>query len=481
MKKALILLLLLLSLPFIAFADESDERIWYYTDAGDYNVQKVNLGIPIIYPLQYKAVWAAGTSVDNVNDPIKGGTYKSKVNVLGNVGVAYTDHQIKITVTADRSFVSQSDPTKYRDFCIAVKPKLRYGNTDYEYCWVDGPERTGSWKDPEAYVPTTKNGPVVLYTPQLKTHHEGAADTLFYAANAIGKRVESVSYTKDASHPNTASRFYCDMVLCMDQLTEEDEAHLATGSDYFATVNINAECTELGCSNPNHYLNYTIVLRAYYGDDSLSGRTVFMFVKPEAEATNINIADVIKTQNQLKSGFDFTSSADIVRVASQKIAEFELFTLPRATDFKTKLTVLVTASPSIAKKDTTSTELFYLKHVSEDIRIPFKVVIKSRNAESPNPNSVFDGSSPNYKLYLGEKDQKTALDRQGTKEYNSLSYTGDVYVVLKDEATGIIKESINGATVVYTDVTISEYLDEQTHTGLSGLYTSDIYYHIFLD
>ena len=72
MKKALILLLLLLSLPFIAFAAESDERIWYYTDAGDYNVQKVNLGIPIIYPLQYKAVWESGTSVDNVNDPIKG-------------------------------------------------------------------------------------------------------------------------------------------------------------------------------------------------------------------------------------------------------------------------------------------------------------------------------------------------------------------------------------------------------------------------
>ncbi len=481
MKRALILLTLLFSLPFLAFAAESDERVWFFSDSSGNNFQSVNLGLPIIYPLHYKAIWATGTAVDDTADPNNGGTYKSKVNVLGNVGCAYTDHQIIITISTDGRFVSQSDPTKYRDYYIQVKPKLRYGNNDYEYCWEDGPNRTGAPVDSEELVHNTKNGPVVLYTPQMKTHHEGAADTLFYAANASGKLVKSVSYTYDSAvFKNTASRFYCDLVIGMDQLTDEDEAHLATGSDYFSTININATCAEPGCSNPNHYLSFSMVIRGYYEKDKNSGRTVFMFVKPEADATNMDIESVITTQNQLKSGFDFTSTDDIVRVASQKIAELELFTLPRSTDFKTKITVLVTAGSSVANSNTTTNELFYLRHINEDIRIPFKVVIKSRNAQSNNPNSVFDGTSPSCKLNLGSADQKTTLDRQGA-ELNSLNYAGDVYVVLKDQATGIIKESVNGATVVYTDVTISDYLEDQSHTGLSGLYSSNIYYHIFLD
>ncbi|MBR6085852.1 MAG: hypothetical protein IKP61_09615, partial [Spirochaetales bacterium] len=192
MKRVVLLLIIGLTLlAFVSAAESTEERIWFYLDTGSNNIQKVNLTTPVIYPAKYKATWSSNGS----NDPDKG-TYVAKINVMGNIGCAYTDHQIVFTVSCDNRFVSQSDPSKYRKCYVVVKPKIRFRNNDYEYCCIDSNIATpGIFPEPvnipvslDDYCPNTKNGSVVIHSPQLVVHHDdNEPNTYYYPSNPTGE------------------------------------------------------------------------------------------------------------------------------------------------------------------------------------------------------------------------------------------------------------------------------------------------------
>ena len=492
MKKAIILLLYVsIVLAFAFGAESTEERIWFYLDTGSYNIQKVNLKTPVIYPAKYKCYWT-----DNSTNDSDKGTYDKYINVMGNIGCAYTDHQIVFSISSDNRFVSQSDPSKYRDFYVVVKPKIRYKSKDYEYCCIDSIITTpGTFPTPintpvslEDYCPNTKNGNTAqIYSPQLVVHHgENEPDTYYYPSNATGDNnrfVFSGSYDPSSYPNNKPDRFYCDLLLVLDPLVDETNGidqtlHLAEGSDYFATIYISADCNVPDCSNPMHHMSYSYVIRGYYSNkDNLAGRTFFTFVTQEAQAANLDIEAIIDAQNSINSGFDFDTDNDVKTVITPgaKISEIEIMTVPRGTDYKTKASVFITATSSMDSTTTSSPETFYLRHTDSDIRIPFKVVVKNLKN---NELQVFDGSAPGTKINLANN-QSVVVDRANNK-YNSVKYNGEVYIVIKDEATGRITEQVNGNTVVYPTVKISEFLDND-NLGLNGLYTSYVYYHIFLD
>lgn len=493
MKRVILFLIFGLTLLAFAFGAEStEERIWFYLDTGQNNIQKVNLTTPVISPAKYRAVWTS----DGSDDPVAG-TYVAKINVMGNIGCAYTDHQIEFTVSCDNRFVSQTDPTKYRSCYVVVKPKIRFRSTDYEYCCIDNiintpgdfPDQINTPTNLDDYCPNTKFGDVTIYSPQLVVHHDGSADTYYYPSNPTGdggKYVFSGSYDPNSYPNNKPDRFYCDLLMVLDPLvdegTGEDQTlHLAEGSDYFATIYISAHCNVNGCTNPKHNMSFVYVIRGYYANsDSLAGRTFFTFVSPEAHATNLDIENIIDSQNAINSSFDFDNDTDVKALITPgaMISTIEIRTVPRGTDFKTRASVFITSSPTMSASNTAISEPFYLRHTDSDIRIPFKVVVKNLKN---NTLQVFDGtanSGSTNKIDLSNN-QTEVPDRQANK-YNYVSYNGEVYIVLKDEASGRITEQVNGNTVVYPSVIISDFLDNN-NLGLNGLYTSYIYYHIFLD
>ncbi|MBR6086029.1 MAG: hypothetical protein IKP61_10525, partial [Spirochaetales bacterium] len=285
---------------------------------------------------------------------------------------------------------------------------------------------------------------------------------------------------------NKPERFYCDLLLVLDPLvdevTGEDQTlHLAEGSDYFATIFISADCNVEGCTNPAHHMSYAYVIRGYYANsDNLAGRTFFTFVSPESQATNLDIETIIDSQNAINSSFDFDNDSDVKSLITPNamISTIEIKTVPRGTDYKTKASVFIASSPTMNASNTAISGPFYLRHTDSDIRIPFKLVVRNLKNQTLQ---VFDGTANSGQTNkLDFSDNQTVVpDRQGNK-YNYLSYNGEVYIVLKDEAAGRITEQVFGNTVVYPTVKISEFLDDN-HPGLNGLYTSYIYYHIFLD
>ena len=544
MKKTLMILVLCFFVLIVSFcADEANERIWFIISSS--NVKSINLGRDVIYPARYKAIWSSSDSVGNANT----GTYNGPVNVLCNVGIANTDHQIVFRFSTSGRFISETDPAAYRDFYIVAKPKIRFSGVDYEYCFLDEPltgysvidwplededpndsqlelkskypvivpslrSASGASKSEADFCPNTKTtSEIVIYSPQLVVHHpiidqetgkqavdsdnnprfdSNTPDTYYYlqrASGTGGKMASGGSYSKDADYSLRAERFYFDILIAMDPLQEngvDHTLHMIEDQNYFATVTVSAECTVPGCNNPQHNLSYTFIIRGYYTPNNTNTpalRELFMFVHPDAQSTNLDIANVIATQNAINSNLNFDDNQSILGLFDEnndnggKIADIEVLSLPKQDyDWKSKVTVLITASPAISKKNTSDPTTFKLKHTDSDIEIPFKLVVRKKNTDEIQ---VFDGSSPSSKLDLSTS-QDGVKDKMD-KDYNSLNYDGEIYIVLKDEATGRITEMVNSHTVVYTKVKISDYLSNPEHTGLTGLYTSYIYYHIFKD
>lgn len=501
-KKLLFLFLLSCVIASLYAAEDTTERIWFMITSN--NAPAINLGENEIPPAKYGAIWDSGKSTKATQY----GYYVGTLNVLCNVGIANTDHQILFEFSTSGRFVSETDPAAYRDFYIVAKPKIRYGSADREYWFTDSafanptatPSGIASGTDHgiDELCPNTKTDNVIqVYSPQLVVHHshineetgETVVDnnTYYYLQNAFGGDNNTSysykgSYTKGNGYTNVATRFYFDILLALDPLQEngvDHTLHLIEDDNYFATVTVSARCTVPGCSNPEHFLNYSFIVRGYYKSNKPNLGQLFMFVHPEAQSTNLDLESILADQNNVNSSFDFSNNNEVKAVISEnaKVAELEVISLPdKNIDWKSKVTVLVTASPSISAKNTSNSTTFALKHTDSDISIPFKLVVKNKNTDEIQ---VFDGSSPASKIDLASS-QSEVPDKQNVK-YKSINYGGDVYVVLKDEATGRITEMVNGHTVVYTKVKISDYLSDDEHTGLTGLYSSYIYYHIFKD
>ena len=113
MKKTTIILVIILSmLPLFAA-----EQVWFMYSTR--MTSNINLGDTYYLP-DYSKTWTQDTSIGN---PLTG-TY-STINTLGNFGVMSCEHKLHFTITTDGRFVSQSDPSKYREYYLAMRPRCR--------------------------------------------------------------------------------------------------------------------------------------------------------------------------------------------------------------------------------------------------------------------------------------------------------------------------------------------------------------------
>lgn len=439
MKKSAVLILILLVLsPLFAITDaEKTERVWFMDNIGRDQFKSVDLEKAIYLPKYNSRDWS-GTA-DDYGDP-ENGTY-GKVNVLGHIGCAFLDHHLRFTVTTDGRFVSQSDPTKYREFYIALMPRIRYGEKDYN-CIMDYSTTPAQQVTVSDRVPNTKfTGSATVVTPSWTNSSPSVV-------------IDGNGTTKNPT------RFYCDLLIIMDELTAADQQHLAQKDDYFATVTISWTCTDPDCdySDANvsgfqghhacHQGSYTFVVRGYINKPPNSAK-ISAFVVPTFSATNLNIMDIVANKN-----------------GEEKIADFDLYAVSNQTDWVSLLYVFPSSNNSYS---TNGSHFFLTKKTDANVKIPYQIVIK--NLDTGQVNQTFDGTmkyvQSNTTSRLQLADYRSMIADRSAALWYSILYKGEVYINIQMEDPEHAGQ--------YIPMTEAELNSDPNY---AGLYTSTIYYHV---
>lgn len=444
MKRILTVLTLMLLLLLPVFSGEYDDRVWFFSDTGTYNVSSIDLSQTFYLP-RYSTEYndtpnANNGSYHQPKDGIAG-------NVIGNLGCAFNTHQITFTISTDGRFVSMSDPEKYREFYVAIKPRYRNGNADSNFNWTP----TTDYSTPYAAVtasdrvPSTKNSRTITYLAPDLSH-------------LTNDKKNSILKLAGLGNKNTP-RFYLDLCICMDELTSDDLLHLSETNDYVATITVSWTCSAGDdCDvKDKHQGSFIIALRGYYNTSSNKSE-VFVSVMPTADAMDLDLLSISSTDSK-----------------EAKIADVELFAVTRDTIWDQKLHFYLSANSKFNESNNPAS--FELKHTVYNVSIPYTVIVRNKASSAV---TEFDGTDTWVSDNAGVATQiplsdsrNTVYNKQGKQSY-SLTYYGDIYIKLGDYATG----TINGDPV---SVDLADYADPDSpnvYPNISGVYTSNIYYYI---
>lgn len=407
-------------------------RIWF---ENDYSSRKNVINMESLFYLP---------TMDTIypsNSPT--GTYSS-VNTLGNFGCAYCNHDIIFTVQTDGKFVSESDPTKYREFYIAIIPRVRYDTLD----------RKNSTIDDKVYCMdrTYQGGEVAgaVLAPNTRDVSGNPMKTLTITAPAISMD----PYTKYYVGPDGEQhvfRFWCDVLICLPALTQEDIQHLIESDDYSATVTVSWTCAGEGECNTSHSGSFQFNLRGYYKTQQGSQDSLAMFVVPTSSSVNLDIRSILERNTQEENIAQMNVYTTTVKKSTNIWARFQG---SQITEVRVK--PFISANSSWNQQEGQNPNSFALTNGITSI--PFSVIVRDPDHTSGNVSGYFwefDGSDywgKNNMNYIDLTNYVVRInDRQGT-EYNMISFTGDVYI------------SFSGQTI--------------PNPLASGIYSEDIYYYI---
>ena len=461
-KVIVILIIILLMIPPYCIFSEDIPRIWFYTDAGSgggMNVGTVNLENAYYLP-KYSTNWDKNSGL---GDPVDG-TYSKAVNVVGNVGIAYTGagHDIKFTVSTNGRFECQTDPTKYVDFYVALKPRVRWvgGSDDYNYLYDPIMKQTIS---PDTRVPNTNNSANTASVVLPGFNRENSTPT----GETNG---QNLVYRK-------LLRCFIDLLVCINPLSSEDLRHVVDSKDYVARIDIYWECLNPNCKE-NHFGSYSFSVRGHYGVEDTSKKSVFVYLTPDPDALNLDILNIIDPRDTMNH--------------ERKIATLKVISTPTTTNNNDwdNLKIYVSTNSDYTKAGSQ----FVLQNVKSGLKIPYTIVIKAPSG-SASTSTEFTGTDK-YAADMTNKVNvasfvKDINNKQGNP-FNSIDFAGDVYIRIQDGFIGDF-ELNNGTTVSGTEAipisiwdTIYDsdpdnpngYIQVNDAGSLAGIYTSTIYYHV---
>ncbi len=416
MRRAAIFLFALVLGLFSLFG--SDDNSVFFYDYGRPTTINLNMDF---YPPRYNTGW--GKYAFNE------GAYND-YNWLGLIGMKTVPHQVKVTIsTGNGRFVSQSDPTKYRDFYIAIKPVYRY-NGDYPY-----------YRDI-----TDSSLPDVTITDRVPTTKGANTLTVYFPVYSSGDSV----YVGNNTYV-TLEYFYYDILLCLDVAAADDYMHMAELDDYVAEITISWECLESGCSA--HSGSSVMLLNGSYDSsnpkDSKAIKdtfSTFLTVNPTAEASRINIKQLL------------TDST----VGKAQIAELSVNTMYDSSTWVDNVMVFISSSSNYNSQGSA----FKFVNVTTGKEIPFTVEVFDSSAGgnwTGTPNKSYDGTNY-YVSYNSSKSmcldlsgsQQTSKNRANNTTYYQVLFSGEVVLSIDDTSRDIYNN-------------MSDY---------AGQYVSNIYYHL---
>ena len=472
MKKKLFLMFFITVISIgVLVSGEFDERVWVYNgeQAITINLEKT------FYLPKYETEWksAATPSLEN-------GTYVTKqsqvnnnpenVNGIGNIGSAYCSHLITFTVSTTGQFVSQSDPSKYRDFYVALKPRIRE---------IDPYDKNGALKNPDGsgndrdYYYTDPNGSPHSGSERVPNSRDNGltfsvtAPALTQVAEKVGGKntwVLEEEKKTDSGHDGLgynedgmiyASRVYYDILICLDPITSQDRIHMSELDDYVALINFSWTCGVAGC-NKNHSGSYTFVVRGYYGSSSGSSEAndnVFLIVSPEATASHLDIIKMI--DNEAHSGSEKIAKLQVITTVLKYDKGKNMY-----NDWNNRVKVFISSSNNYAS----SGDHFALTRYrgGSAVEIPFQIKVYNEGTNTVNKNYDGTDSWPASKSNCLSFTVQNYNGREGTAT-KGLEYKGDVVL----EITDVPDED-------------GKYIVDKRNDYV-GQYYEDIYFHIVYD
>lgn len=471
MKKLVLSLLILILVSSMAFA----ERFWCInattntdptgqTDAYRFNYSTVfDLstyfnGTPIINDYKGKnnsngkldesrAIGTVGYS-DITSETTT--TYSGSGNKQKKIETTYA-HTITYTIDTNKGkFVSQSDPSKYREFYVVIVP-------DYS---TQGSTSRSFYYNTSTTAPSTKTNDILTFT-----------DTNNYYSVGI------------------------DLFLCMDD-PENERTHLSANDDYVANITVNWTCaytktvktyskntswwssgewkttpdstetTTLSCEE-NHSGSFNMMVRGYYGSNTGESRDTFLLVvNPTQESRNLNLKQMVLNNNE-----------------SKQIADMAISTTTRKEfDWRSHIHAFLSANSNYAISDSNGFRLVNTSNRS--ITIPYTLTVYNTTSGQPGVPKVYDG-----KAYFSGNSTQYDLDlkdysKSSTDYYYSVftDLYGDTYYAIN--YNGAVDLQLQDFTIPGTDgVQFFTAIRNQEdyvvpYSKYTGKYESNIYYHI---
>ncbi len=433
MRKVLAVLSILLLSLFFIHADVTNAV--YFTDHNNSStrVSQINLNMDF-----FPAIYSIGWGKYDFNN----GAYQAD-NWLGEFTVYGSDHTIELTVsTGNGRFVSASDPTKYREFSIAVKPMYRSSDNKSDVPYIEDITSSSltSTVSGSDRVPTTKgSNTLTVYAPAFTSKSTIAVN----GANTAG-----VLYL-----------FY-EILLCMDVAAVDDYMTLAELDDYYATITLTWRCTDSSCTNANHSGSATIILKGFYDSNNPKTLTnniekssfVFMQVFPSAESTRMDIMDMINNSTKTKiASLDLNSTYVDLSYDSTN----NKYTSSQLNNVRVFL--------SSNSNYNAAGSQFSLVNTTNGKTLDFNVGVY----DSGTAVKTFDGTacwtnaSNSASLCLDLSNYiNVSMERKVPKASGQLSFNGDVMLDIVDD----------NETSIRTDASVQ--------STYSGEYMANIFYHI---
>lgn len=454
MKRFLISLLLILVVPFITFADGT----FFVLDSTDWTNSQS--GTPY-YRYNFQ-------SVIDLSDVFEQPTYSqsdyqtklSSANAIATVGVANSSHKIRYTInTNGGTFVSQSDPSKYRSYYVVASPD--YSNSTgtnigrtYYYYDVANSVRIQTSQD----LPSTKGSNTMTYI----TPYTNGSKQYVYAPNGYGGTVNQ----------DRIYSFGLDLFICMDELSNTDLTHISENDDYIATITISWECADNNNCNQNHSGTFDIMLRGYFGENTGSDLdTFFIVVEPTSQSLNLNLKDIL-LNHETKTIANLVINTTTRRIANDAHDPYQ---------WRDHLYAFLSSSPDY----NSSNQKFLFRNIMDSsITIPFTLTVY--NNSNTSHYTTFDGldyftsTTNNSGHFLDLKDYtKRSTDYYSKftdrfqQSYYAINYKGRVDMNLQDKEV-----SVNGENVLLSVILSNTDTYSSKYSTFVGRYSANIYYHV---
>ncbi|MCR4676877.1 MAG: hypothetical protein K5634_06580 [Sphaerochaetaceae bacterium] len=410
MRKLLILLLLFVLSGCVFAASAADDRV--FSEISEHPV--FDLSKTLWLPM-YSVKWGANNAVD--------GTYCND-NWMGRLGCALTEHDIIFTIETDGKFVSQSDPTKYRNFYIALRPRCRCDSVPITD-WKEQP-----WKSPDSDYQLGSNGTPISLNDRIPNTKDSGR--LVYQVPGISKENQQAMPIDSNGTYMYLSRFFFDVLLCLDELTVDDKQHLASANDYIAVFDVSWTCDDPNCTNPEHHGSIRQIRHGYYDHRAAGGdMTMNLYITPTANARSLDLSALINAQGEAK------------------ISDLNVFTTNKGYNPAERLFVFASSNSDYSAEG----DEFSLKMNNNSTNtIDFKVIVKNA-----------DGTV--NKTFLGN-------DYYGSANTNFLNLSTGV-----QRTVGRLGD-VTYSMVFNSEVFISFEGTNKNTTYATGVYESPIYYHI---
>ncbi len=427
MRKVILFAIMLVLLPAMLFC-AANERIWVFTDESK-NTTSFNLEKTTYLPCLSTGY---SSTKNNYGDPAAG-TY-SPVNIIGNMGCIYCGCEIEFTITTSGRFVSQSDPSKYRDFRIAVMPRITDQDGDKNYLW-DCTTEPHTHLDSAARVPHTEKSSGGEEVQLVITAPSFTSADPYVDRDALGDRKSKIT------------RWWCDILMILDDLTAEDYRHMAEVNDYIARVNITWTCKN--DDHPNHSGSFSYVLRGYYGVPE-GGKQAKVIVTPNPQAMNLDILNAIGKQ--------------------EHIAHMLVLTNTSMTNWANRIYMFLSSDPDAWNNSKGTFKLRQLNTNGNSNRaIPFSVIVKyseDEQTEYTGSDSYSTARSNGHCLDLHTK--SGTINRDG-KDVYIIDYSADVFI------------KIPSSDPNNPDIALLASNDNDAIANYAGISSSNIYYHVIYD